>query len=182
MSFEHFAQVTQFVPGWSSRLAMAVLALQMICAATFDVTTRRIPTGLVLSLGCAFFVFALLTEMPWWLMGLNLATSLALLAVGFLLFSLGVFGGGDAKLLAAVGLWLGYPCVLPFLLICGLAGGVLAAAIGLWFMVNIEISARSNRVASILAPIAPSLPYGFAIAAAAILTLPLTWWMRVASA
>ena len=173
-------QIAASVPALAGHLATMVFPLLMICAAASDVTTRRIPTGLVLTLGGAFFVFALATNMPWWLVGIYVATSLALFGLGFGLFSLGVFGGGDAKLLAVAGLWLGFPCVVPFILFTALAGGILAAAMGLWVMLDLEISVRFRRIAGVIAPIAPSVPYGFALAAGAILTVPLTWWARVA--
>ena len=48
------------------------------------------------------------------------------LAVGFLLFFFGIFGGGDAKYLAVTGMWAGSEHYLPFILITTLAGGALA--------------------------------------------------------
>ena len=45
---------------------------------------------------------------------------------GMVLFSLNLVGGGDAKLLAAAGLWIGYDQLVPFLLYVTIFGGALA--------------------------------------------------------
>jgi prepilin peptidase CpaA len=50
--------------------------------------------------------------------------------VGFVLFAIGMkFGGGDAKLLAALTLWLGFADLPVFLVIMALTGGVVALAV-----------------------------------------------------
>lgn len=153
----------------------------MIVASALDVMTLRISNRLVSVTALLFFPSAVASGMPMWLMGLHVATGLVLFLIGYALFSLRLFGGGDGKLLAAAGLWLGFPCVLPFLLFTTLAGGVLAAAIGLWFMLNTEAGVRGGALGRVLAPLRPALPYGFAIAAGAILTVPLTRWMALAA-
>lgn len=164
----------------AGQLAVMVFPALVICAGAGDVLTRRIPNGLVLASLLAFVPFAMATAMPWWMVALYVATALLMLFAGYGLFLLGLIGGGDAKLVAAAGLWLGFPCVLPFLLLTALAGGVLAACMGLWFMAKFELNVRSHGPG---APslFTPDLPYGFAIAIGAILTTPLTWWMRMAA-
>ena len=47
-------------------------------------------------------------------------------SIGVFLFWLGGFGGGDAKLLAALGATLGPRALLPFLFYAAIAGGLLA--------------------------------------------------------
>ena len=56
----------------------------------------------------------------------HLLTGFLFFIVGFLLFARGMLGGGDAKLAAALGLWLGPKAVIPFLFFMSLAGGLLA--------------------------------------------------------
>jgi prepilin peptidase CpaA len=164
------------------QVAVVSFPLVMTVAGAMDVMTRRIPNGLCVFLALIFFPFALSTGMPPVFIGLHLVTAAVLLLIGYGLFVFGLVGGGDAKLLAAAGLWLGFPSVLPFVVFTALAGGVLAGCIGLWFVVNIEAGMRSEALNRILAPLAPDVPYGFALAAGAILTVPFTWWMAVASA
>lgn len=157
-----------------------VFPLLMIIAGAGDVMTLRIPNRLVICLAILFPPFAWATGMSSLLFGIHLLTAAALLAAGFALFSADLFGGGDAKLLAAAGLWLGFPCVIPFLVITAVAGGVVALAIGALYAVNMEAGMRGSRAALLLSSFRPDVPYGFAIAVGAILTVPLSWWSVVA--
>jgi prepilin peptidase CpaA len=86
----------------------------------------------------------------------DLALAAAVFGAGALLFGLGVFGGGDAKLLAAGALWFGTEAAWSFLLGTAVAGGVLALGFLVWFAIP------RGGVA-----VRPSLPYGVAIAAGA---------------
>ncbi len=155
--------------------------LGMILAGAGDVMTRRIPNALIIGTVVLFFPAALVTGMPLWIMSLHVATAAVLLLLGFGLFSFGVIGGGDAKMMAAAGLWLGFPCSILFVTFSALAGGILAAAIGLWFLVTMEGGMHSNWFDKAVAPLKPSVPYGFALAAGAILATPFSWWMRAAT-
>lgn len=111
---------------------------------------------------------------------MHVLTASALLIAGYILFVLRVIGGADAKLVAVAGLWLGYPCTILFLASSVLAGGILAAVMGIWFLVNLEGSVRSEGFGKLFGSLAPSVPYGFAIAAGAILATPFSWWMQTA--
>lgn len=166
----------------AGQLAVVLFPLLVVLAGAGDVLTRRIPNRLVLATAVSFFPLALFTGMPAWLLGLHVLTAFAFLAVGYCLFLFGFLGGGDAKLMAAAALWLGYPCSLLFVGFCLLAGGVLAAAVGLWSLARLEGTVHGGRLGRLFGPLAPSVPYGFAIAAGAILATPFSWWMRVAMA
>jgi prepilin peptidase CpaA len=90
-------------------------------------------------------------------------------AVTFLMFALGVWGAGDSKLAAAIGLWLGLAGVVPFLLMMSIAGLGLVAVF--------PILRRMSRVPLWLGPDSwwgrlahgeKTVPYGIAIAVGAI--------------
>ena len=98
----------------------------MAYAAASDLLTMRIANSVSLGLVAAFLVIALIAGMPAQEMLLHLAIGAALLVAGMLLFSLNLVGGGDAKLLAAAGLWIGYDQLVPFLLYVTIFGGALA--------------------------------------------------------
>lgn len=155
--------------------AVLLFPLSMIVAGAMDVMTRRIPNLLVTALACAFFPLAWAAGMPSGMVAENCATAIVLLGVGFALFSRGIIGGGDAKLFAVAGLWLGFPPSVVFVGFTAVAGGLLATAIGLWFMLHIEASTRSERLEAFLGELAPDVPYGFALAAGAILATPFSW-------
>lgn len=165
----------------AGQLTLMIFPLAMIIAGAGDVLTRRIPNSLAIGTAALFLPAALATGMPVGILWLHVATAAVLLVLGFGLFSLGTIGGGDAKMMAAAGLWLGYPCAILFIIFSALAGGLLAAAVGLWFLVSMEGGMHSPRFEKALAPLKPSVPYGFALAAGAILATPFSWWMRVAA-
>jgi len=57
---------------------------------------------------------------------------LAGLLVFFPFFALGAMGAGDVKLMAALGVWIGWQPVLQVALFGAIAGGVLAVGLALW--------------------------------------------------
>ena len=110
-------------------LLTLIFPFGLIYAALSDVSSFRIPNWLSIALVAAFPVVALACGMPVSQIGLGLLTAFGMLAVGFALFALNVFGGGDAKLLAAAAAWVGPGALLSFLIMTALAGGLVTLAI-----------------------------------------------------
>ncbi len=145
----------------------------VIAAALKDATSFTIPNWISGILVLCFFPAALAVHLPMGQLGLCLAAGLCALLLGIAMFALRWCGGGDAKLLAASALWMGWPGVLPFLAFTGLAGGALAATL---------MTARGGMLAPYLARgpawlgrlLSPEedLPYGLAIAAGALIAFP----------
>ncbi len=164
-------------------LSSTVFPALMIAAAMTDVTSYRIPNWLTGLIALLFFPMALLTGMPLVEFMWHLAAGLILFFVGYALFAVGMFGGGDSKLMAAAGLWFGTSQTLPFLIMTAIAGGLLAAAIAGWsvFMVFWQIHGTSagSLIDKNLKKVRPKLPYGFAFAVGAILAFPDTYWMKI---
>lgn len=158
-------------------LSITLFPFLMIVAGAGDALTMRIPNWLTLLIAIAFFPMALLTGMPWGMFGLHVAVGVAMFFAGFLFFSLGLFGGGDAKLLAAAGLWLGWPDLVPFLVMTAFAGGALALAVGIWSLVNMSSEIHDGSIFRRLGKIKPNVPYGYAFAIGAVLAFPQSWWM-----
>lgn len=108
-------------------LEMATVALVGVVAAlaaAFDVREGRIPNWLTvggLVAGLALGGFGGWAGLGWAAGGAAVA-----FAVGLPFFLLGGFGGGDVKLLAAVGALVGLDRLPTALLVTALAGGVLA--------------------------------------------------------
>ena len=100
--------------------------LGLILATIFDFWKRRIPDSIPITLfGWAVGTTAFGMSSQGWM---SLALGLGLgFSIGAFLFWLGGFGGGDAKLLAAVGATLGPRSLLAFLFYVAIAGGLLAA-------------------------------------------------------
>ncbi len=162
------------------------LVLLVSVAAALDLGTRRIPNaltlgGFLLALGLRLFAgVPALTE--------GLLGALIAFAVSFPLFLLGGMGGGDVKLLSAVGAFLGPHRLWIALLAMALAGGVLALGMAVarrrllsslmgMFRVLRHMTLRAvgiegtGAVATLSSPDAVAVPYGVAIAVGALFGL-----------
>lgn len=162
-------------------LAQVLLPFLVVAAGASDFLTMRIPNWLNAVIALAFFPMALATGMPAEAIMWHCLAAFAVLIFGFSLFSFGLLGGGDAKLLAAAGLWFGWPALVPFLVFTTIAGGVLAIAMKLWQLVQVEREVRDSGWMKRWFNFKADLPYGIAIAAGGILAFPGTWWMPLAS-
>lgn len=161
-------------------LLLAGFALLMAMAAVSDWRRLVIPNRLVAALG-ALWLLHYATTAPRLLAGLETAAcAAAIFIAGALLFSRGLIGGGDVKLLSAAALWAGADRVAPLLLATGLLGG----ALSLLFLTPLGSRFAAARQGPALPPDAIAaasgagtgrvpVPYGVAIAGAAlIVTLP----------
>ena len=119
-----------------------MLPFLLIIAGASDFLSYRIPNWLTAATALAFFPMAFMTGMGGEVILWHIAAGFLLLAVGFALFAGGIFGGGDAKLMAAAGLWFGWAQLMPFLVYTALAGGLLAIAVGVWSLFHMEIEVR----------------------------------------
>jgi prepilin peptidase CpaA len=144
--------------------AAAALPVILVWAAAVDILTRKIPNTVVLLLTACFAIFAVAAGMPFAQIAAHAACASAVLLFGFLLFSLSMVGGGDAKLLAAASLWFGFDSLLLFLASTALAGGVLSLAYLAVSAARVGLGQEDALVRSI--------PYGAAIAAGALAMLP----------
>ena len=93
----------------------------------------------------------------------NVVVFALLLGAGTLLFASGKVGGGDVKLLAALGLWVDLRAGVSLLAAVFLAGGVLALGFIAARMMSGKNSGSKDRGKR------PGIPYGLAIVAGAAL-------------
>jgi prepilin peptidase CpaA len=159
-----------------SILVFAALPLLLIAAAIKDATTMTIPNWIPLAALGAFLALAPFELAPAQV-GLHLLAGLTVLAVGFAMFSLNWVGGGDAKLLAAAALWMGWSSTLEFLLWTALAGGGLSLGLlmirraALYLPFVAPLASGEGAVARLLAP-KGDVPYGLAIAVGGLAAFP----------
>lgn len=150
-----------------------VLPLLAIAGALFDVTSYRIPNWIPLALAAGFIPAALVFGLSLADVALHVGVGLAALLAGTILFALRVVGGGDAKLLAAAALWMGWPAVGAFLGWTGIAGGVLTAALILLRRPPLHDAAQQAPAwVRRLAEPGGGVPYGIAIAVGALAAHP----------
>jgi prepilin peptidase CpaA len=96
----------------------------------------------------------------------GLGAGAVMLIAGFALFAAGIFGGGDAKLLAASAVWFGWPGLFRFIILVALMGGLLALAVlGLRRVASRRAWNGPKWVISLCSG-DHGIPYGSAIAAA----------------
>lgn len=165
----------------AGHLLLFVFPFAMAYAAALDLLTMRIANSVSLGLVGAFLVIALIAGMPAQEMLLHLAVGAGLLVAGMLLFSLNLVGGGDAKLLAAAGLWIGYEQLVPFLLYVTIFGGALALLLLAYRRFPAAALPLPTWAARLHAE-GEGMPYGIAIAAGALAIYPLTSWPTLLAA
>ena len=158
-------------------LSISLFPVLMIIAGAGDALSLRIPNWLTLTTALLFFPMALATGMTFDVFLTHIFVGVSFFFLGFVLFSFGAFGGGDAKLLAAAGLWFGTAQVLPFLFFTVFAGGILAMLIGIWSMISMDWEIHEVKWTTKLRSLRPNVPYGYAFAIGAILAFPQSWWM-----
>jgi prepilin peptidase CpaA len=152
----------------------------MAFAASSDLLTMKISNRIPLLLVGGFAVLAVIDGMPLVDVGNHLAAGLLVLAVCFGFFTCGWIGGGDAKFVSATALWFGWVELYEYLVIASLFGGILTILI-LEFRRRMlpPILANQPWLARLHDPNG-DVPYGIALAAAALAMYPSTAWMKAA--
>jgi prepilin peptidase CpaA len=146
--------------------ACVVLAAALvIAAAVTDIASLTIPNRIPLGLLALFAVASLTGSLGIADLGWHVATGGAVFAVTVALFAAGLFGGGDAKLLPAVAIWLGPAAVAPFIFYTAIAGGVLALAVLALRRLPVPAGVAGQPVVARLRQRDSGIPYGVAIAA-----------------
>lgn len=160
-------------------LPIAIFCAAMIVAGVRDLTTMTIPNWLTFALIIAFFVAAPVTGMPLSDIALHTAIGFSTLLVGMAFFAKGWIGGGDAKLMAAVALWIGWAQALPYFVIASILGGGLTLLILGYRNLPLPEFVMRHPWALRLHDRAEGVPYGLALAAAGLLIFPDTEIFRL---
>ena len=149
----------------------------MAFAASSDLLTMTISNRLSLALAGGFFLLMIVTGMSLHAAGMHVAAASIVLVVAFVFFSQGWIGGGDAKLAAATALWFGFDYLLDYLIYASLFGGALTLAIIQFRKIPLPaVLARQGWILRLHETDA-GIPYGIALAAAALAVYPKTGWM-----
>ena len=146
----------------------------MAFAGAMDLFTMTIPNRISIVLVGAFVVAAGMMGIGWWAFASHVGAGLLMLSIGISMFALGWLGGGDAKLLAATALWLGFDHLLPYLLLAGMAGGVLSIAVLAYRRLLPPLWLARQEWAMRLHHAKTGIPYGIALAAAGLHVFPST--------
>ena len=162
------------------QILFAFFPVAMAWAAASDLITMTISNKLSLALVAGFVALAPLSGMDLETFGLHVAVAAIVLAATFGFFAAGWIGGGDAKFSAAVALWLGWSHALDFLALSAVFGGVLTLIILTYRRALLPAFALRQHWLARLYDKNAGVPYGVALAAAALVVYPDTVWMRLA--
>jgi prepilin peptidase CpaA len=159
-------------------LILVLFPLAMAFAASSDLLTMTISNRLVLALTGSFFVLAIFAGLGWAEIGSHILAAAVVLAGAFICFARGWIGGGDAKIAAAIALWFGFDQVMPYLLYASLLGGALTLLILKFRTGPLPASLSGYSWIQRLHDNNSGVPYGIALAAAALMIYPDTIFMQ----
>jgi prepilin peptidase CpaA len=151
----------------------------MAFAASSDLFTMTISNRIALILVAGFFGLAFVAGMSPHDVLSHVGAAFTVLAVTFVFFARGWIGGGDAKLAAATALWLGFDHLMAYLLYASLLGGVLTLVMIRFRLMPLPDMLAKHEWVRRLHRLDGGVPYGIALAAAALMIYPDTPWMKL---
>ncbi len=164
----------------SEAIRLTLFPAMMVFAASSDLFTMTIANRVSLILVGGFALLAAMTGMSAADTLSHVGAAAAVLAVAFVCFACGWIGGGDAKLAAAAVLWLGFAHLADYLVYASLLGGALTVLLIQFRAVPLPHVLLGRPWAERLHRRDGGVPYGIALAAAALLVYPHTEWMTAA--
>ena len=162
-----------------STLALFIFPILMAYAASSDLLTMRIANWLVVLIAGIYFALALVAQLSWSEIGVSVAAAAIVLAIAFAFFAFGWIGGGDAKLVSATVLWVGFGLMLQYLIYAALLGGGLTLLILAIRRYPLAPWLARHKWIDRLHDTKSGVPYGIALAIAAILVYPDTAIFRL---
>lgn len=151
-------------------LAFTFFPALMIFSAFSDMFTMTISNRISFALIAGFVVMALVKGMNLEAFMMHIACGITVLVVTFIFFARGWMGGGDAKLVSCIGLWFGFTQFFPYAIIASVFGGALTLALLSVRQLPLPAFAVSQPWIVKLHDEDTGVPYGIALAAAALLT------------
>jgi prepilin peptidase CpaA len=158
-------------------LRLMLFPAMMAFAASSDLLTMTISNRVSLILTGGFFALAFAGGMGSADILSHLGAACVVLVAAFGFFTRGWIGGGDAKLAAATALWLGFDHLPAYLVYASLFGGVLTLALVQFRMSPLPGTLARQDWLERLHRKDAGVPYGIALAAAALAVYPETQWM-----
>jgi len=163
---------------WIDAIKLLLFPALMAFAAASDLLTMTISNRITALLFVGFIALALATGMSPSEAISHAGAAFAVLTATFIFFACGWIGGGDAKLAAATALWFGFDHLLDYALYASLFGGVLTFAIIRFRLHPLPAALARQEWLQRLHETNGGVPYGIALAAAALLIYPHTPWMK----
>ena len=115
---------------WGHTVSLTMLLVTLVLTAFTELKDGRIPDWITLPALLVGFLVGYLEG------GITLGSSVGGFVVGFgflfIFYMFGGMGGGDVKLMGAVGALMGYPAILPILMYTAFVGGAMAVILLIW--------------------------------------------------
>jgi prepilin peptidase CpaA len=159
-------------------LRMLLFPALMAFAASSDLFTMTISNRITLALVAGFVALACFSGMPMPDVLTHAGAAAMVLSITFVFFACGWIGGGDAKLAAATALWLGFDHLLAYALYASVFGGILTLIMLRFRLMPLPQALAEREWVKRLHKLDGGVPYGIALAAAALLIYPETMWMQ----
>ena len=158
---------------------LTIFPAAVILAAATDLFSMTIPNRISLALVAGFFCLAPFAGLGLQDIGMHVLAGLMVLAITVTLFALHYIGGGDAKLAAAVGLWLGMSNdLLDYAIVASLLGGALSIVFLAFRQVPLPYKwAEAPWIVRLHTP-RGGIPYGIALSLAALIVYHQSFWLR----
>jgi prepilin peptidase CpaA len=150
----------------------------MAFAASSDLLTMTISNRVSIILVAGFFALAFMSGMATAEVLSHVGAATLVLIVSFGFFTRGWIGGGDAKLAAATAIWLGFGYLLNYLVYASLLGGALTLLLIEFRLLPLPGLLAGQFWAQRLHRQGGDVPYGIALAGAALMVYPDTPWMK----
>jgi len=159
-------------------LLWCVFPWAMAYAGSMDLVSMTIPNRISILLVAGFVLLAPFAGLSAYDIALHLAAGTVVLALGIAMFSQGWIGGGDAKIFAAASLWLGFEHLWHFVGLSAIAGGFLTMGLLVYRVMPMPMLLAKQDWAVHLHDRKTGVPYGIAIAVAALMVYPSTQWLQ----
>ena len=162
------------IEGYMNLAILAVFIFAICLAALEDMRILKIPNWSSAIVAAAFVPYYLLHS---WLfpIGTHLIIAAAIFLITVTFWKLKLIGGGDVKLLTAVGLWLGPDLALSFMIVMTLSSAVIGIVLLLvrkWSSVLYAATAPRPMLRIWAIAETGKCPYALPIAIAALTTVP----------
>lgn len=156
-----------------SAIILVVFPFCMVFAAVSDLMSMTIANRVSALLILCFALVAPMTGMGWHDYSVHFAVAGTVLLTTFSLFSFGAMGGGDAKLITATALWIGYSLELAqYLVYASVVGGLLTLAILLLRASPVAVYLGRAEFIRRIADKDQGVPYGIALGVAGLIVFP----------
>jgi prepilin peptidase CpaA len=161
----------------AAMIGLVLFPTAMIYAGFMDLMTMKIRNTLVLVIGVAWLILAPLSGFTLHELGSSMGVAACVFVVTFVFFAMGWIGGGDAKLAAVTALWFAPQEALLYFIYASFLGGLLTLAIVRLRSGVLPLALYRVPWIAHLQDTKAGVPYGAAMAPAALIVFPETAWV-----